>query len=104
MEPFMMALSRGFYEKEKALKYGLMELNMKVNGEITVLGEPESLHIEMVIAMMVNGFTTRQMALADIKERMDAHMKEDGEEICNMEKVNKHGKMEVIMKGNLKRD
>jgi hypothetical protein len=80
-----------------------MEPNMKVNGKKTVLGALENLSIEMVTITREIGYTMKQMGLEFIKERMDQLMKEDGEEICSMAKVNKHGRMEATTKANLRR-
>lgn len=81
-----------------------MEPNIKVNGDKTVHGASENLHIKMETIIKVNGFTIKQTELENTIVKMVANTKGDGEEIYNMERDGKYGRTEVIMKDSLNRE
>lgn len=96
----MMVISKETCEKAKVRKYGAMEPNTREIGKKIVLGDMENLFIKMEIDMKVNGCIMRPMVQESTSVRMAANTKELGEEICNMERGNKLGKMEAISKVN----
>lgn len=104
MEPSMMAISKETCEKAKARRFGVMEPNTREIGKKIALGDMENLFIKMEIYIKDNGCIMRPMVQESTSVRMVADTKELGEEICNMERVNRLGKMEVTLKVNLLRE
>lgn len=100
----MMVISKETCEKAKARRFGAMEPNTREIGKKIALGDMENLFIKMEIDIKDNGCIMRPMGQEFTSVRMVADTKELGEEICNMERVNRLGKMEVTLKVNLLRE
>ena len=81
--------------------FGLIMLDMKESGNITMLVVRESSSILMAISMMVNGSTTRPMALGFTLMLRELAMKEIGKRINSTAMESRHGQkaqnMKVIM-------
>ena len=81
--------------------FGLIMLDMKESGNITMLVERESSSILMAISMMVNGSTTRPMASGFTLMLRELATKGTGKRISNTVMESRHGQkaqnMKVIM-------
>lgn len=100
----MMGMLKDLCGKERALKFGQMEPDMRVIGKKTVLGDMVNLLTKTGITTKEIGYTMKQMGQEFTRERMGQSMKEDGEETYSMAKGNRLGRMEVTMKVSLNRE
>jgi len=88
-------------EMDMEFNNGLMEPDMKDNGEITELMERVNSHTLMVIFMKVIGLTIKLMDMEFIIILMAQCMKVTGETIFNMDMEKKAGLMALYMKVNI---
>ena len=85
-------------------KFGQMELNMKVNGEIIKQMEKGNSGMPMEMFMKETGKTTRLTALAFIFMLTEPNMREIGRMIYKMDGVLKVGQMEAGTKEVIKKE
>jgi hypothetical protein len=80
---------------------GLMMLGMKENGYLEELMERESLYIQKVKSMRVNGFMIKHKVLEFTHTQTKLDMKVHGTKIYSMDKVLRLGLMVVYLKVNI---
>lgn len=99
MEPFSQENGKGWTAMGTVCSFGLMALNTTESGSKTRPMEKASFIMPRVISMTANGKMTRPRVTVFTNMQMDQGMRDTGETISSMAKVQSGGPMVPSIKG-----